>query len=96
LNICFKDRRVDWYLVFGAEVEPAASYQKVLDSVLNYPIYDALIQAFSIPGPSNMSGLAQVHKLAKTAFKDTTLLGNFLENHDNPRWANLSVDPQSM
>ena len=24
------------------------------------------------------------------------MLGNFLEDHDVPRWANLSVDPQSM
>ena len=29
-------------------------------------------------------------------FKDTGLLGNSLEIQDVPRWANLSVDPQSL
>ena len=29
-------------------------------------------------------------------FKDSGLLGNFLEIHDVPRWANLSVDSQSL
>ncbi len=28
--------------------------------------------------------------------QDPTLLGNFLEDQDVPRWANHSVDPQSM
>jgi len=29
-------------------------------------------------------------------FKDAGLFGTFLENQDVPRWANLSVDPQSL
>ena len=29
-------------------------------------------------------------------FKDTGLLGNFLLNQDVSRWANMSVDPQSL
>lgn len=28
--------------------------------------------------------------------QDPTLLGNFLEDQDVPRWGNLSVDPQSL
>ena len=28
--------------------------------------------------------------------QDITVLGNFLENQDLPRWHNLSVDPQSL
>ena len=31
-----------------------------------------------------------------TGLQDPTLLGNFLEDQDVPRWANISVDPQSM
>jgi hypothetical protein len=31
-----------------------------MDSVLNYPMYDALVQAFSIPGPANVTAIAAV------------------------------------
>lgn len=67
-----------------------------MDSVLNYPIYDALVQAFQIPGPGNMSGLVDVMKQSQQSYRDVTVLGNFMENQDNPRWTNISVDPQSM
>ncbi|KAJ3486824.1 hypothetical protein NLJ89_g11774 [Agrocybe chaxingu] len=82
----------------GQEVDPIAQYQgaQALDSVLNFPMYTALVEAFKIPGPANVSAVAQVFEESKTKFKDVGLLGNFLENHDLPRWHNLSVDPQSM
>jgi len=69
---------------------------QALDSVLNFPLYSALVEAFTIPGPRNISALVDVFTQSKTLFKDTGLLGNFLENQDLPRWHNLSVDPQSM
>ncbi|EAU88378.2 alpha-amylase [Coprinopsis cinerea okayama7 len=68
----------------GAEVDPVAQWQGPLDSVLNFPMYSAIRDAYVIPGPANVTGL------------DLTLVGNFLENHDVPRWHNLSVDPQSL
>jgi len=82
----------------GSDIEPIAMYQgpQALDSVLNFPLYSALVEAFSIPGPLNVSALTDVFTQSKTLFKDTGLLGNFLENQDLPRWHNLSVDPQSM
>jgi alpha-amylase len=40
-----------------------------MDSVLNYPLYDAVAQAFSIPGPANMSGLAAVMGQIQNSFK---------------------------
>ncbi|KDR81372.1 hypothetical protein GALMADRAFT_239237 [Galerina marginata CBS 339.88] len=82
----------------GSDVEPIAMYQgsQALDSVLNFPLYSALVSAFSIPGPQNISALTDVFVKSKTLFKDTGLLGNFLENQDLPRWHNLTVDPQSM
>jgi alpha-amylase len=83
--------------IFGADITLPAQYtSQGLDSVLNYPLYDALVQAFAIPGPANVSAIADVMNQTKAQFKDPTVLGNFLENHDNPRWANLSVDPQSL
>ncbi|KAG6874321.1 hypothetical protein C0995_001546 [Termitomyces sp. Mi166 len=82
----------------GSDVEPVAQYQgpQSLDSVLNYPFYSGLIEAFAIPGPSNITALVQVIEESKQKFADVGLLGNFLENQDLPRWHNQSVDPQSL
>lgn len=82
----------------GIDVESTAQYQgpNALDSVLNFPMYTALVQAFMIPGPQNMSAVTDVLDQSKTLYTDTTLLGNFLENQDLPRWHNQSVDPQSL
>ena len=83
-------------------LSPVAAWQgpQALDSVLNFPLYNALKAAFAIPGPFNgandVSVLVQTVTDSKKMFKDVRLLGNFLENHDVPRWHNMSVDPQSM
>ncbi|KAF9459363.1 glycoside hydrolase family 13 protein [Collybia nuda] len=82
----------------GLEVDEIAQYQGPLgfDSVLNFPMYSALVEAFAIPGPQNITALTHVLAKSKEKFKDTGLLGNFLENHDLPRWHNRTVDPQSL
>lgn len=82
----------------GIDVEPVAQYQgpQGLDSVLNFPLQSALLAAFQIPGALNVTALADVFDQSKKLFTDTTLLGNFLENQDVSRWANVSVDPQTM
>ena len=67
-----------------------------MDSILHYPMYNALLSAFGLPGPQNMSAMTDMISQCSTLFKDPTLLGNFLENQDVPRWANASVDEQSM
>ncbi|KAH0584101.1 hypothetical protein H2248_009671 [Termitomyces sp. 'cryptogamus'] len=85
--------------VFGDNsIEPVAHYQgpQSLDSVLNYPFYSGLVEAFTIPGPNNITALVQIIEESKQKFADTGLLGNFLENQDLPRWHNQSVDPQSL
>lgn len=33
---------------------------QVLDSVLNFPLYATLVEAFAIPGPQNMSAIVTV------------------------------------
>jgi len=57
--------------VFGSDINEAASYQGsgALDSVLNYPLYDALVNAFGLPGPQNMTGLVQVMSQSKRQYK---------------------------
>ncbi|KAJ3482123.1 hypothetical protein NLI96_g7190 [Meripilus lineatus] len=84
--------------VFGSDIDQAASYQadNELDSILNYPMYGALVEAFAIPGNLNTSAVSSLMEIYPNKFKDPGLLGNFLENQDLPRWGNLSVDPQSL
>ncbi|RPD65845.1 alpha-amylase [Lentinus tigrinus ALCF2SS1-7] len=84
--------------VFDADAGQALQYQgpKALDAILNYPLYNALVDAFAIPGKQNMSALTDMVAQIKAKSTDPTLLGNFLEDQDVPRWANISVDPQSM
>ncbi|EIN07658.1 glycoside hydrolase family 13 protein [Punctularia strigosozonata HHB-11173 SS5] len=84
--------------VFDGDVPSAAAWQgpQAMDSILNYPTYTALVDAFAIPGPNNVSALVDVITQSKALFKDPGLLGNFLGNQDLPRWHNISVDPQTL
>ncbi|KZT03563.1 glycoside hydrolase family 13 protein [Laetiporus sulphureus 93-53] len=83
--------------VFDSDVAQAAQWQgtDALDSILNYPMYGALVDAFGIPGSLNTSALTDMVTQSQKTFKDTGLLGNFLEDQDVPRWSNFSTDPQS-
>lgn len=72
-----------------------------MDSVLNFPLYWALVQAFGITGqPTNgsldLTVLQSKMNEIKSGFADATVLGTFLENQDVPRWSGISVDPQSL
>ena len=60
------------------------SYQDQLDGVLNYPLYYPLVAAFSSTSGS-MLALADMVNTVKETANDSTLLGTFVENHDNPR-----------
>lgn len=82
--------------VFGDDIDFAATWQGPLDSILHYPMYNALVEAFAIPGHQNMTAVTDTIVQAKKKFKDPGLLGNFLENQDLPRWNSFSVDPQSL
>ncbi|KAI0665092.1 alpha-amylase [Cubamyces menziesii] len=84
--------------VFDADAGQALQWQgkQSLDAILNYPMYNALVDAFTIPGSQNMSAVTTMIEQIKQKSSDPTLLGNFLEDQDVPRWASLSVDPQSL
>lgn len=66
-------------------------YQQQLDGVLNYPLYYPLVAAFSSTSGS-MSALADMVNTIKSSAKDSTLLGTFMENHDNPRFPSYTSD----
>ena len=56
---------------FTVGVRPIAMYQgpQALDSVLNYPMYSALISAFAMPGPQNMSAVVNYLQRSQKSFK---------------------------
>ena len=71
--------------------ENICPYQNYLDSVLNYPVYFPLIRAFSAPNGS-VSDLVSEMNSVQSACRDTTVLGSFSENHDQPRFASFTAD----
>ncbi|KAJ5260542.1 hypothetical protein N7478_012147 [Penicillium angulare] len=66
-------------------------YQDYLDGVLNYPIYYQLLYAFESSSGS-ISDLYNMIESVASDCADPTLLGNFIENHDNPRFAYYTDD----
>lgn len=69
----------------------ACPYQNYLDGVLNYPTYFPLVRAFESTSGS-ISDLYNMVNTVKSDCNDSTLLGSFSENHDNPRFANYTSD----
>ncbi|CAK7202232.1 hypothetical protein SEUCBS139899_004954 [Sporothrix eucalyptigena] len=68
-------------------------YQDVLDGVLNYPLYYQLLEAFSsVSASGGISALYSMIGSIASDCADPTLLGNFVENHDNPRFASYTSD----
>ena len=81
--------------VFENDPASDSKWKGPLDSILNFPLRKGLLDAFTIPGPQKISALETAIKSTWGLFEDTGLLGNFSENQDVPRGANLSVDLQS-
>lgn len=55
----------------GLDCSSAALYQgpNALDSILNYPMYTALLNAFTIPGQQNTSAVADMIAQEAAKFK---------------------------
>ena len=77
--------------VFDGDPAYTCPYQNVLDSVLNYPLFFSLTQAFQ-SSSGNMAGLVSTLSSMRSSCKDPSLLGTFIENHDNPRFPSLTHD----
>ncbi|KIK65914.1 glycoside hydrolase family 13 protein [Collybiopsis luxurians FD-317 M1] len=64
----------------------AAPYTKGLDSVLDYPTYYAVYNAFTNGTSGNMSAIADLVTQAQDQYNHGTFyVGSFVENQDNPR-----------
>lgn len=77
--------------VFSGDPQYTCPYQNYLDGVLNYPIYYQLLYAFQSTSGS-ISNLYNMISSVASDCADPTLLGNFIENHDNPRFASYTSD----
>lgn len=62
-----------------------------MSGVLNYPQYFWVTQAFESTSGS-ISNLVNGINTMKSDCSDTTLLGTFMENHDNARFPSLTSD----
>ena len=81
--------------VYGDDMNYATSWQtkNYMDSILGYPLYYGIVAGFGTPS-GNMSHFVDIANQVLSEFPHPEYLGNFLENHDLPRWRNSTVDPQ--
>jgi alpha-amylase len=69
-------------------------YQEYVDSVFDYPLYYSMTRVFQKQTPMSdiVVSLAACVDNQDYGCKDSTLIGTFLENHDNPRFAHGTQD----
>ena len=75
--------------VFNGDPEYVAGYQGPLAATLNYPMYYKLKNAFQ-----DKETMRNIHDgvTQNSVFPDVSVLGNFLDNHDNPRFLSQNRD----
>ncbi|KAL2868005.1 alpha-amylase [Aspergillus lucknowensis] len=75
--------------VYERSVDIICNYQKDISSVTNYPIYYALLDAFT---QGNTDTLPNRVEVMKDSCPDVTSLTTFSENHDIARFASMKDD----
>ncbi|ORY87713.1 glycoside hydrolase superfamily [Protomyces lactucae-debilis] len=76
---------------YQADPTMNCAYQPAVDGLLNFPLYYGALFAFNGTG-GGMDNLAMLIKANSGNCTDVSLLGNFLENHDVPRYAASTND----
>lgn len=78
-----------------SETPYVGSYQNVADGILHYPLYFILNQVFHDNDYLRQSMLSLENQVKENEkyFKDTTLCGIFLDNHDQDRFLNHTQNP---
>ena len=77
--------------VADGDVEYVCPYQNYIDATLGYPNYYQATQFFNNPSATSKNFVSEVTYMNQMC-KDTTLLGSFSENHDQPRFASYTGD----
>ncbi|BEJ14866.1 hypothetical protein CspHIS471_0406330 [Cutaneotrichosporon sp. HIS471] len=82
--------------VFDDRIDYTSAFQreKWMDSILGFPFYNGLVEAFSVKPHRNMTDLTERIIGTLSQFPDPGVLGNFIENHDTPRFKNITADPR--
>ncbi|EFC43633.1 predicted protein [Naegleria gruberi] len=76
--------------VLNGDMNYVAPYANILGATLHYPMYFVLKSIFSQGG--SMYQIRNTINSARSLVKDTSLLGVFIDNHDNPRFLNYESD----
>jgi len=76
--------------VFNGDFSYVGGYQGPLSALLNYPMYYKLRNAFQ--WRQSMRNIHDGVTQNLGAFKDVSILGNFLDNHDNSRFLHTNAD----
>lgn len=76
--------------VFDGDVDYLAGYGSCMDGLLDYAGYYP--QNAFYQGTGSAQEMADMIDTIGQKFEDPTLLGTFLDNHDNPRWLNDKSD----
>jgi alpha-amylase len=79
--------------VFDGRLEYVADYQNYIDAVLNYPLFFSLRNAFLYN--NSMRQIESTLATVKSKFKDHSVLGNFIDNHDNGRFLHYTGNNQN-
>ncbi|KAJ6498118.1 glycoside hydrolase family 13 protein [Mycena vitilis] len=66
-------------------------YQEHMDGMHNYPLKELATEALK-SSAGDMAGLVNMARQLQVHCKDVTVLGLFMENHDNPRLGSLTTD----
>ena len=76
---------------YQADPKLLCDYQPSVNGLLNFPLYYGLFYAFNATG-GGMANLAGLITQNQGNCSDVSLLGNFIENHDLPRYAGITSD----
>ncbi|KXT01114.1 hypothetical protein AC578_10882 [Pseudocercospora eumusae] len=81
--------------VWNGDTSVMCPYQNYLTGLMNYGTYYWITQAFSSTSGSIsnlVNGINTMKGTSSSGCKDVTLLGSFIENHDNPRFPSMTSD----
>ncbi|KAJ3096836.1 hypothetical protein HDU96_000633, partial [Phlyctochytrium bullatum] len=81
--------------VLTNDIPFSATYQTAMGSVLNYPGYYGVYRGVW-EGRKSLWSIEQQLASDRAFYADTSVLGTFLDNHDQPRFADLNNDPTAL
>ncbi|KAF5658578.1 alpha-amylase [Fusarium heterosporum] len=76
--------------VWDGSPDYLAGYAQVMPGLLNYAMYYPMNRFYQQKG--DPQAVVDMHNEISTKFDDPTVLGTFIDNHDNPRWLSQKND----